>query len=191
MDIPQEDRNPNSEVLYTVDIDTQKVNIVVDNDTTGKIDMANEPPVTNGTEGVKPTDFEPNNKYLYDDPVDIEPIDITDDDTGDVDNIVNTADNVDVFEVDEWILDTQQEQVENKGEENEADKSSTKQPVNAQSRETQTTPINVSAVANVNITTEDNQKDSNDKEEEASVKEQTVENPQPVKDTTKEEEIEK
>lgn len=47
MDISQEDTNPNSEVLYIVDIDTQKVKIMVDKDTTGKTDMASESPVTN------------------------------------------------------------------------------------------------------------------------------------------------
>lgn len=33
MDVSQEDTNPNSEVLYTIDVDTQKVNIVVDKST--------------------------------------------------------------------------------------------------------------------------------------------------------------
>lgn len=48
-------------------------------------------------EGVKIIDFEPDNKYMQDGPIDTEPIDIIDDDTIDADNIVNTADNVDTF----------------------------------------------------------------------------------------------
>lgn len=58
VDISQEDTNPNSEVLNIVDVDTQKVNIVVDKDTTDKTDMASEPPVTDNTDNTegKPTD---------------------------------------------------------------------------------------------------------------------------------------
>ncbi|XP_057822591.1 peptidyl-prolyl cis-trans isomerase-like [Cryptomeria japonica] len=83
------------------------------------------------------------------------------------------------------------EQVENKGEEKEANKSSTEQPVNTQSTETQTTPDNISVDANVNVATKDNQKDLVDKEEEALVKEHTVENLQLDTDTTEEEETRK
>lgn len=89
------------------------------------------------------------------------------------------------------MFDTQQEWVENKGEDKEEDKISTEKLVNAQSTKTQTAPVHVSANANVNVAIVDNQKDSVDKEEEVWVKEQTVENPQPVKDTTNEEETKK
>lgn len=51
-----------------------------------------------------------------------------------------------------------QQDVNNEGEK-ETNKSSTEQPVNAQSIETQTAPVNVSADANVNVATNDNQKD--------------------------------
>lgn len=54
--------------------------------------------------GVNITEFEPNNKYMQDDL-----IDITNDDTCDADNVANTTDNVDVFEVDVQMFDTQQE----------------------------------------------------------------------------------
>lgn len=50
MDIPHEDTNPDSEVLYTVNIDTQKVNIVVDKESTSKIDVATRPPATGSIE---------------------------------------------------------------------------------------------------------------------------------------------
>lgn len=53
MHVPQEDTNPNPEVLYTVDVDTQKVNIVIDKDTTGKTDMASEPPVADNTDNTE------------------------------------------------------------------------------------------------------------------------------------------
>lgn len=54
-----EDTNPNPEVLYIVNIDTQKINIVLDKDTTDKTDMASEPPVTNITDDIeKPIETE-------------------------------------------------------------------------------------------------------------------------------------
>lgn len=45
METPHEDTNPESEILYTMNIDTQEVNIVVDKETTGgkKKDVATEP----------------------------------------------------------------------------------------------------------------------------------------------------
>lgn len=49
MDTPHEDTNPDSEVLYTMNIDTQKVNIVVDKESIGKSDVATEPLVENIT----------------------------------------------------------------------------------------------------------------------------------------------
>lgn len=44
METTHEDPNPNSEVLYTMNIDTQEVNIVVDKETIEKRDVATEPP---------------------------------------------------------------------------------------------------------------------------------------------------
>ncbi|XP_057834752.2 midasin-like [Cryptomeria japonica] len=138
--------------------------------------------------GVKIIDFELDNKYMQDDPSDTESVYIIDGDTSDANNVANTTDNVDVFEVDVKMFDAQQEQVENKGEEKEVEKSSTEQLVSAQSIETQTALVNASANANVKVSTKDNQKDSVDKEEEVPGTEQTIENPQPVKDTTNKEE---
>lgn len=60
MDVSQEDTNPNSEVLYTVDVDTQKVNIVVDKDTTDKIDMTSEPPETDNTDNTEGKEVDDN-----------------------------------------------------------------------------------------------------------------------------------
>ncbi|XP_057822551.2 uncharacterized protein LOC131034953 [Cryptomeria japonica] len=113
---------------------------------------------------------------MYDDPVDTKPIDITDDDIGNYDNVVKTADNIDVSKVDVQMFETQQEREENKDDKIAKDKCSTEQPVNAQSTETQTTLVN---------------NDKVDKEKEAPVKEQTVENPPSVKDTTNEEKTKK
>lgn len=53
MDVSQEDTNPNPEVLYIVDVDTQKVNIVIDKDATSKTDMASEPLVTNNIDNTE------------------------------------------------------------------------------------------------------------------------------------------
>lgn len=53
MDVSQEDINPNSEILYIVDVDTQKVNIVVDKDTTDKTDMASEPQTTDNIDNIE------------------------------------------------------------------------------------------------------------------------------------------
>lgn len=50
MDIPHGDTNPDSEVLYTMNIDTQKVFIVVDKESTGKTDVATGPPATGSIE---------------------------------------------------------------------------------------------------------------------------------------------
>lgn len=58
--------------------------------------------------------------------------------------------------------------------------------MNVQSTETRAALVNVSADANINVATEDNHKDIVDKEEEAPVKEQTIDNPQLVKVTTNE-----
>lgn len=87
----------------------------------------------------------------------------------------------------------QQEQEENKDEKKAEDKCSIEQSMNAQSVETQIAQVNVSVDANVNIATDDSQKDKIDenKEEEALVKEQTVENLPLVKDTTDEEKTKK
>lgn len=46
--------------------------------------------------GVKITNFEPNNNYLYDNSIDIEAVDISND--NDTDNVANTADNIDVVD---------------------------------------------------------------------------------------------
>lgn len=55
------DTNPNPEVLYTVDVDTQKINIVVDKDTTGMTDMASKPPVTEQTDQTQEKPGDDNN----------------------------------------------------------------------------------------------------------------------------------
>lgn len=47
METTHEDTNPDSEVLYTMNIDTQEVNIMVDKKKTKKRDMENEPPIEN------------------------------------------------------------------------------------------------------------------------------------------------
>lgn len=48
METPLEDTNPESHILYTMNIDTQEVSIVVDKETTKdkKEDVATEPPAT-------------------------------------------------------------------------------------------------------------------------------------------------
>ncbi|XP_059064903.1 uncharacterized protein LOC131856953 [Cryptomeria japonica] len=133
---------------------TQKGLIPEEEEEKDKEDKDNTPDKLKGEdflEGVKPTDLEPDNKYLYDDPVDTKPIDIPDDDdtsnavNNDIDNVhntgdnvANTADNVDFFEVDIQMDDPQEKQqdVNNEGEK-EIDKSSSEQPVNAQSAGTQ------------------------------------------------------
>lgn len=51
MDI--EDTNPNPKVLYIVDVDTQKVNIMIDKGTTGKTNMASEPPTTDNIDNTE------------------------------------------------------------------------------------------------------------------------------------------
>lgn len=45
METTHEDTNPDSEVLYIMNIDTQEVNIVVDKESSEKRDVATEPPV--------------------------------------------------------------------------------------------------------------------------------------------------
>lgn len=45
-----EDSNTNHEVLFTINVDTQNINITVDKDPSEKSDMAKEPPVTGNTE---------------------------------------------------------------------------------------------------------------------------------------------
>lgn len=61
-----EDMNPNPEVLYIVDVDTQKINIVVDKDTTGKIDMTNKPPVTEQTDQTQDEPVDDNKEQQVD-----------------------------------------------------------------------------------------------------------------------------
>lgn len=81
--------------------------------------------------GVKIIDFELDNKYMQDDPIDTESTIIANDNTGD--NVDNTINNIDVFDVDVQMFEQheqQQEQVEKKSEE----KSSDEPPVNAQPR---------------------------------------------------------
>ncbi|XP_059077936.1 uncharacterized protein LOC131876529 [Cryptomeria japonica] len=59
--------------------------------------------------GVKITDFELDNKYMQDDPIDTESIDIIDDDIDDANNVANTFDNTNIFEVDVQKFEHQQE----------------------------------------------------------------------------------
>lgn len=47
METTHEDPNPDSEVLYTMNIDSQEVNIMVDKETIEKRDVATEPPIEN------------------------------------------------------------------------------------------------------------------------------------------------
>lgn len=47
MDTPQEDTNPDFEVLYTMNIDTNEVNLVVDKESTKKKDVATKPMTRN------------------------------------------------------------------------------------------------------------------------------------------------
>ncbi|XP_059064805.1 uncharacterized protein LOC131856871 [Cryptomeria japonica] len=72
--------------------------------------------------GVKVMDFELDNKYMQDDPIDTESTIIPDDDTRD--NVDNNVDNIDAFDVDVQIFEQheqQEEQVENKTEEKSSD----------------------------------------------------------------------
>lgn len=57
METPQEDTNPESEILYTMNIDTQEVNIVVDKETTEdkKKDVATKSPTADVEIGVSNT----------------------------------------------------------------------------------------------------------------------------------------
>lgn len=54
METPHEDMNLDFEVLYTMNIDTQEVNIVVDKESIEKTDVATEPPTRNvGVENIR------------------------------------------------------------------------------------------------------------------------------------------
>lgn len=57
METPQEDTNPESKILYTMNIDSQEVNIVVDKETTEdkKKDMATKSPTVDVEIGVSDT----------------------------------------------------------------------------------------------------------------------------------------
>ncbi|XP_059073796.1 uncharacterized protein LOC131874436 [Cryptomeria japonica] len=101
--------------------------------------------------GVKIIDFEPDNKYMQDDPIDTEPIFIPNDNTRD--NIDNTIGNIDVFDVDVQMFEQheqQEEQVEKKTEE----KSYDEPPVNTQ-------PTQISSI-DVNVNICDSQKEKVD-----------------------------
>ncbi|XP_057862171.2 uncharacterized protein LOC131070609 [Cryptomeria japonica] len=128
--------------------------------------------------GVKITNFELDNKYMYDDPIDTEPIFIPDDNTRD--KVDNTIDNIDVLDVDVQMFEQhekQEEQIEKKIEE----KSSDEPPMNTQ-------PID-SQIPSVSVNVVDSQKEKTD--EEVLVNEQNMETqPPPVKETTKEEKTE-
>lgn len=135
-------------------------------------------------EGVKPTDLESDNKYLYNDPVNTKPIDILNDD--DIGNVVNNdTNNVNVVDIDVQMDDPQEKQDVNNEGERETDKSSSEQPVNAQSIGTQTPPISVTIDTNVNDAINDSQKDmvEEKKVEEALTTEQNMEmQPPPIKE---------
>lgn len=55
METPHEDTNPESNFFYTMNIDTQEVNIVVDKESTEKIDVAIETPAIDVEIGVSDT----------------------------------------------------------------------------------------------------------------------------------------
>ncbi|XP_059078226.1 uncharacterized protein LOC131876767 [Cryptomeria japonica] len=131
---------------------------------------------------IKITNFESDNKYMYDDPIDTEPTFIPNDNTRD--NVENTIDNIDVLDVDVQMFE-QREQKEEQVENQTKEKSSDEPPMNTQPTDSQ--------IPSVSVNFDDRQKEKTVEktDEEVPANEQNVETQPPlVKDTTDEEKIE-